>query len=294
MKMDRGTSLLADRGIIRVAGPEATDFLHRLATNSILGLRPGEGRYAAILTAQGKLLFDFFVVPLPEGPQDGYVLDCVRTQVPELLKKLTFHRLRAKIGIEDLSDNLGVAAIWGDAEPRQFDGVAFADPRVPALGFRLIAPAARLAEFATEPQDVYEARRIALGVPKGGIDFAYGDAFVHDADMDWLNGVDFHKGCYPGQEVVARVHFRNSARKRILKVRFDGPVPLPGSDVMMGEISIGQIGSTAGSEGLAMLRLDRLEDAKSGGIRLTAGEACLDVAAPQEFGENATGVEKRL
>jgi tRNA-modifying protein YgfZ len=276
--MDRGASLLADRGIIKIAGGEAALFMHRLSTNSMLAIRPGEGRYAAILTPQGKLLFDFFVVPLPEGPEAGYLLDCVRSQVPELLKKLNLHKLRTKIDIEDLTGKLAVAALWGDAEPRQFDGVAFADPRLPALGFRLIAAPEKLA-FATDPQERYEARRVALGIPKGGIDFAYGDAFVHDADLDWLNGVDFQKGCYPGQEVVARVHFRNSARKRILKVRFDGPPPLPGSEVMMGEISIGHVGSTAGSEGLAMLRLDRLEDAKSSGIRLVAGQTGVDVTS---------------
>ncbi|MGH6818761.1 MAG: YgfZ/GcvT domain-containing protein [Methylovirgula sp.] len=278
--MDQGASLLADRGVIKVAGGEATAFLHRLATNSVLGMRQGEGRYAAILTPQGKLLFDFFVVPLPEGPEAGYLLDCVKDQVAEFLKKLNFQKLRTKVAIEDESDRLAVAALWGDAEPREFDGVGFADPRMPALGFRIIAAPASLAKFATAPQDAYEARRIALGVPKGGIDFAYGDAFVHDADLDWLNGVDFQKGCYPGQEVVARVHFRNSPRKRILKVRFEGPVPLPGSEVMMGEISIGQVGSTAGSEGLAMLRLDRLEDARSAGIRLKAGDASLNVTPP--------------
>jgi tRNA-modifying protein YgfZ len=278
--MERGASLLADRGVMKVAGPEAMAFLHRLTTNSMLGIRQSEGRYAGILTPQGKLLFDFFVVPLPEGPEAGYFIDCVKEQIPNLLKKLSLHKLRAKVGIEDVSASLGVAAIWGDAEPRQFDGVAFADPRMPALGFRLIAEPAKLAEFAQEPQEVYEARRIALGVPKGGIDFAYGDTFVHDADLDWLNGVDFQKGCYPGQEVVARVQFRNSARKRILKVRFDGPPPLPGSQIMMGDISIGQVGSTAGSEGLAMLRLDRLEDAKSAGIRLKAGDAAIDVTSP--------------
>jgi tRNA-modifying protein YgfZ len=278
--MDCGLSLLADRGVIKIAGIEATAFLHRLSTNNMLGIRPGEGRYAAILTPQGKLLFDFFVVPLPEGAEAGYLLDCGKDQVADLLNKLNLHKLRAKIAIEDQSDGLGVVALWGDAVLRHFDRIAFADPRLPALGFRIIAAPASLAKLATVPQDIYEARRIALGVPKGGVDFAYGDAFVHDADLDWLNGVDFQKGCYPGQEVVARVHYRNSPRKRILKVHFDGPPPLPGSEVMMGEISIGQVGSTAGSEGLAMLRLDRLQDAKSAGIRLMAGDASLDVAPP--------------
>lgn len=292
--MDKGASLLVDRGVIKIEGREATAFLHRLATNSMLGIRPGEGRYAAILTPQGKLLFDFFVVPLPEGPEAGYLLDCVADQVPGLQKKLAFHRLRAKIEIEDLSDKLGVAALWGDTEPRAFDGVGFADPRMPGLGFRAIAAPADLAKFATSPQEAYEAHRIVLGVPKGGIDFIYGDAFVHDAGLDWLNGVDFHKGCYPGQEVVARVHFRNSARKRILKVHFEGMPPKPGSDVMMGDISIGQVGSTAGSEGLAMLRLDRLEDARSAGISLKAGDASLEVTLPPEPVETVATTEKPL
>lgn len=276
--MDKGACLLADRGVIRVTGGVATDFLHRLVTNALLDIRPGEGRYAALLTPQGKLLFDFFAVPLPEGPEAGYLIDCVRDHVPDLIKKLTLHRLRAKIGIEDASAQFGVAALWGEPVPLNFTGVVFSDPRNAALGFRLIGAPDELTRIATVPQDLYEARRVALGVPKGGIDFAYGDAFVHDADLDWLNGVDFKKGCYPGQEVVARVQFRNSARKRILKVHFDGPPPAPGSAVMMGDIAIGHIGSIAGSQGLAMLRLDRLEDAKAAGTRLKAGDAGVDVA----------------
>jgi tRNA-modifying protein YgfZ len=279
--MDKGASLLSDRGVIKIARGEATSFLHRLVTNSLLDLRQGEGRYAALLTPQGKLMFDFFVTRLPEGPEAGLLLDCVKDQVPDLMRKLNFQKLRAKIIIEDVSDTLAVAALWGQAVPSAFEGVAFADPRLPSLGFRLIAAPDMVTRFATAAADAYEAHRIAQGAPKGGIDFTYGDAFVHDADLDWLNGVDFNKGCYPGQEVVARVHFRNSVRKRILKVHFDGPTPATGSAVMMGEISIGQIGSVAGSEGLAMLRLDRLEDAKTAGTRLMAGVAGIDVTPPQ-------------
>ncbi len=275
--MDRGASLLADRGIIKISGAEALGFLHRLVTNSLLDLKPGAARYAALLSGQGKLLFDFFVVPLPEGPEAGCLLDCPRSQIPDLVKKLNLHKLRVPITIEDVSASLAVAAVWGEPPPAGFSGVAFADPRAEDLGLRLIAPPESLA-FATAPPDGDEAHRTALGVPKGGVDFPYGDAFVHDADLDWLNGVDFQKGCYPGQEVVARVHFRKSARKRILKVRFDGPPPAPGSAVTMGEINIGHIGSVAGARGLAMLRLDRVEDAKAAGTPLMAGTAALDVA----------------
>ncbi len=271
--MDKGASLLVDRGIINIQGAEALGFLHRLVTNSLLDLKPGEARYAALLSGQGKLLFDFFVIPVP----DGCLLDCARAQIPDLIRKLNLHKLRAPVTIEDVSTNLAVAALWNEPLPADFSGLAFADPRTADMGLRLIAPAEALA-FATTPQEAYEAHRTALGVPKGGIDFPYGDAFVHDADLDWLHGVDFKKGCYPGQEVVARVHFRKSARKRIVKVHFDGPPPASGSEVMMGDINIGHIGSVAGAQGLAMLRLDRVEDARAAGTRLTAGGAAIDVA----------------
>jgi folate-binding protein YgfZ len=275
--MDKGASLLADRGIVKISGAEALGFLHRLVTNSLDDLKPGAARYAALLSGQGKLLYDFFVVALAEGPEAGCLLDCPRGQIPDLVKKLNLHKLRVPVTIEDLSASLAVAAVWGEPVPADFSGLVFTDPRAEGLGLRLIAPRDSLA-FATTPQEAYEAHRTALGVPKGGVDFPYGDAFVHDADLDWLNGVDFAKGCYPGQEVVARVHFRKSARKRILKVRFDGPPPAPGSDVMMGDINIGHIGSVAGAEGLAMLRLDRVEDARLAGTPLIAGAAALDVA----------------
>ncbi len=271
--MDKGASLLADRGIVRISGAEALSFLHKLVTNSLLDLKPGEARYAALLSGQGKLLFDFFVVPVP----DSCLLDCPRAQIPDLIRKLTLHKLRTPVTIEDVSASLAVAAFWGEPVPANFSGLAFADPRTADMGLRLIAPPEALA-FTTTPQDAYEAHRTALGVPKGGVDFPYGDAFVHDADLDWLHGVDFNKGCYPGQEVVARVHFRKSARKQIVKVHFDGPTPASGSEVMMGDINIGHIGSVAGAQGLAMLRLDRVEDARAAGTRLTAGSTALDVA----------------
>jgi tRNA-modifying protein YgfZ len=279
--MEKGASFLADRGVIRVSGAEALGFLHKLVTNSLLDLKPGETRYAALLSGQGKLLFDFFVVPLADG-SEGCLLDCPRGQIPDLVRKLTLHKLRTPVTIEDMSASLAAAAVWGEPAPASFTGLVFADPRAADLGLRLIAPAADLA-FATTPQDAYEAHRTDLGVPKGGVDFAYGDTFVHDADLDWLHGVDFNKGCYPGQEVVARVHFRKSARKRIVKVHFDGPPPPSGSDVMMGDINIGHIGSVAGAQGLAMLRLDRVEDARTAGTKLMAGAAALDVspAPPQ-------------
>ncbi len=291
--MDKGASLLTDRGVIKVAG-EAEAFLHKVVTNSMLDFAPGEARYGALLSPQGKLLFDFFIVPLPEGASAGYYFDCAQEQTADLVKRINFHKMRAKITLEDVSSTLGVAAFWGQDVPAVTDGTVYKDGRADGMGFRVIAPHASLAKIATPNVDAYEVHRIAEGVPKGGVDFPYGDSFVHDANLDALHGVDFKKGCYVGQEVVSRVHFRKSARKRIVKVRFNGPVPATGSAILFGDIAIGEVGSTSGSEGLASLRIDRLDDAKAAGLPLKAGEATLDVTVPQDFLEGAAGIEKRL
>jgi folate-binding protein YgfZ len=126
------------------------------------------------------------------------------------------------------------------------------------------------------------------------VDFVYGDTFVHDVNLDQLHGVDFKKGCYVGQEVVARVHFRKSARKRIVKVHFDGAAPVSGTPIMAGESAIGQVGSISGSEGLASLRIDKLEEAQAAGIPLKAGEATAAFTVPEVLIDTASGVEKRL
>jgi tRNA-modifying protein YgfZ len=291
--MDKGASLLTDRGVIKVTG-EAEAFLHKLITNSMLDIAPGDSRYSGLLSPQGKLLFDFFVVPLPEGAAAGYYFDCVKAQSADLAKRINFHKMRAKITVEDVSETLGVAAFWGQEAPQGVEGTLFKDSRSASMGQRLIAPHAVLAQLAPVEEQAYEDHRIAQGVPKGGLDFPYGDTFVHDANLDALNGVDFKKGCYVGQEVVARVHFRKSARKRIVKVHFNGPAPAPGSEILFGEVAIGEVGSISGSDGLATLRLDRLDDAKAAGVPLKAGEATIDVNVPAEFIETAAGVEKRL
>ncbi len=201
-------------------------------------------------------MFDFFVVPLPEGPEAGFYFDCVKEQSADLAKRVNFHKMRAKVTIEDLSGSLGVAAFWGAEPPAIADATVSRDCRVDGMGWRVIAPIATLEKAVPTDMAAYQALCIANAVPKGGVDFEYGDTFVHDVNLDQLHGVDFKKGCYVGQEVVARVHFRKSARKRIVKIHFDGPAPAPGTPVMAGETNIGLVGSIAGSEGLAQLRLD--------------------------------------
>ncbi|MGO9675180.1 MAG: YgfZ/GcvT domain-containing protein [Methylocella sp.] len=273
---------LAERGVVKMAGAETQGFLHRLITNSVKDIEPGESRFSALLSPQGKLLFDFFVVPLPDG-EPGFLIDCVREQSAALVQRLNFHKMRAKITIEDQSEALGVAAILDDDAPVDIEGIVYRDLRAPGMGRRIIAAREALAKISNAGDDLladYEARRIAAGVPKGGVDFVYGDAFVQDSNLDWLNGVDFKKGCYVGQEVVARVHFRKSAKKRILKFHFEGEPPVPGAEIAAGGPPLGQVGSIYGSEGLAMMRIDRLEEAQAAGAIVKAGETPIAVAPP--------------
>ncbi len=278
--MENNLCLLADRGVIKLAGADTTAFLHRLITNSVLDIGPDESRFSALLSPQGKLMFDFFVVPLPEGPEAGYFFDCVRDQGAALTQRLNLHKMRAKIAIEDLSETLGVAAILEGEVPASLEGVVYRDMRAENMGRRVIAARDSLQRLANADEADYEARRIAAGVPRGGVDFVYGDTFVHDANLDWLNGVDFKKGCYVGQEVVARVQFRKSAKKRIVKFSFEGEAPERGAAIEAGGAPLGQVGSVSDREGLAMVRLDRLDDARASGAIVKAGATPIAVQAP--------------
>jgi tRNA-modifying protein YgfZ len=278
--MDSGICLLTDRGVIEMAGPDAAGLIQRLITNSVLNIPKGEARYAALLTPQGKLMFDFFVVPLPPGPEAGYFIDCLKEHIGDLVKRLDAYKMRAKVTFEDKSEGFGVAAAFGGEAPASVEGVVYRDTRAPDMGLRIIAPRDVLARLQNVSEAAYEVHRIKQGVPKGGIDFAYGDTFVHDANLDLLNGVDFKKGCYVGQEVVSRVQYRQSARKRVVKIHFEGEAPAQGTQITAGEAAIGQVGSTADREGLAMVRLDRLEEARASGVSLRAGNVGIDIPGP--------------
>jgi len=262
--MSAKSAFLSDRGVLRVGGPDATAFLQGLLTNDIETLLPGAARYAGLLTPQGKLLFDFLVLREAEA----FLLDCPLDQAAALTKRLGFYRLRAKVTIEDASADLSVAAVWDGAPDAAWAARAFADPRDARLGFRLIGPRAQVAALGNAD---YEAHRIGLGVPKGGVDFAYGDIFPHDANMDLLHGLDFDKGCYVGQEVVSRMRHRGTLRKRIVRLRVLGAAPAPGTPVLDGELAVGTLGSSSDGFALAQMRVDRLDEARAAGRPLSAG-----------------------
>jgi len=278
-------ALLPDRGVVKVAGDDARGFLNGLVTNDMGKVAPGKPRFAALLTPQGKIIIDFIVAEAPINDGGGFFLDCPRALASTLVEKLNFYKLRAKVICEDLSNVLGVMAIWDGTAESDY-GLSYPDPRLPALGSRIMLPPHLAEEAAADlggmpvSADAYEAHRIALGVPRGGLDFIYGDTFSHEADMDQLNGVDFGKGCYIGQEVVSRVEHRASARSRVVPIVYDEFAPSSGLPVMAGDRQIGTLGSTAKGHGLALMRLDRIGDALAAGATIEAGGIAIRAVKP--------------
>ncbi|GJE40698.1 CAF17-like 4Fe-4S cluster assembly/insertion protein YgfZ [Methylobacterium persicinum] len=265
-------ALLPDRALVTVTGPDATSLLQGVLTCNVETLGADEARLGALLTPQGKILFDFLVSRLP----DGFRLDVAADKAADLAKRLTLYKLRAKAEIA-ADPTVAVAAAW-DGATTAAATARVVDSRHPDLGARLYAAEGAFSADASEGD--YHTHRIALAIPEGGRDFAYGDAFPHEALMDQLGGVDFRKGCYVGQEVVSRMQHRGTARTRLLAAAFPEGAPSPGSEVQAGQKVLGVTGSTAGQTGLAMLRLDRLGDALAAGEILRAGGKPLAVGRP--------------
>src|SRR5512140_1487210 len=281
-------AFLPDRGVVKVSGADARDFLNGLVTTDVTLLRPGLGRFGALLTPQGKIVTDFLITEAPAGHGGGFLIDCPRALAQGLADKPGFYKLRAKVAVENLSDSFGVLAAW-DGEPAVTPDLAFADPRSAALGWRILVPAELTQKVADligadlVDSDAYEAHRIRAGVPRGGLDFMYGDAFPHETNMDRLHGVDFDKGCYVGQEVVSRMQHRGTARTRTVRVVLDDFSPEPGTAVLAGGKAVGTMGSTAGQNGLALIRVDRVADAVAAGLPLTSGGLAVRLADPDDL-----------
>ena len=262
------------RGILAVTGPDAGRFLDNLLTNDVGKLAPGRAAYAALLTPQGKIIVDM----LASRIVGGFRLDLPKPHVADVARRLSLYKLRSKVEIADLTDETHVLVLWGDGLlPPNVELVI--DPRLPGLGARAyLAPGASVPEGVAEVGLAsFRAHRIMLGVPLGGLDFVYGEAFPHEACLDQLNGIDFKKGCYVGQEVVSRMEHRGTARTRVTPVVIDGLPPEIGAAVMAGERTIGRMGSSVDGRGLALIRLDRAAEAREAGQPLIAGAAMLTV-----------------
>ncbi len=273
--MDRAAFLLPQRGVVEVKGPDALSFLQGLVTTDVAQATAGHAVYAALLTPQGKIIADFIIA----ATNGGYWLDCSAAASADLAARLKKYRLRAKVEVADRSAELAIAALSADA---QIPGaVVFSDPRLAALGWRIIGPCTDLEAglrsdgFAMQPSDDYDLRRLELGVPDAG-DIEPESAFPLDCNFEELHGVDFKKGCYVGQELTARMKHRATARKRILPVNADVELPAAGTAITLHGAPIGELRSSLDRHGLALIRLDRL----NGATEAEADGAIIRIGSP--------------
>ena len=270
-------AILPDRAVVQAIGADVTTLLNDLLTVELAKLGPGRARHAALLTPQGKIAFEAFVIK----DKEGFLFDIAADRADAFVKRLDLYKLRADARFAIVPD-FEVAVAWGEetASPDNPPGLAFRDPRLPALGWRIVASAHELTTWLEVSADEgtvegYAAHRIDLGVPEGGPDYGEDD-FPHDALFDQLNGVDFDKGCFVGQEVVSRMKHRGTARRRLVPVDVEGDAQA-GDDVTVAGRSVGTLRSLRDGQGLAMLRIDRLPE---DGTALEAGAAKLTVRKP--------------
>ncbi len=280
---DTGVARLPDRGLIQVTGPEAAKFLQDLVTNDIAHAPQGTAIFAGLLTPQGKILFDFLIY---RENEDSFLIDCSGKQTGDLVMRLSLYKLRAKIAIADRSAEFCVGTAWGDYVRASVSGLyaVFADPRYGPLGDRLFLRRDDTGPDLLKPfpadEAAYHSHRISLAVPQGGLDYTYGETFPHDACYDELHGVDFRKGCYVGQEIVSRMHHKGIAKTRIAVVEAASEIREPNAVILAGDKPVGRLGSADGTHGIAMVRLDRIEEAARQGLGLTIGNIDVTVRQP--------------
>lgn len=240
---------LPSRALIAVRGPDWRSFLQGLITQDVETLKPGEARFGALLTPQGRLLYDLFVV----GREDGCWLDVLAEHREAILQRLSMYRLRAKV--ELAKDETAVSCLFGDGDAPQV-GNWVRDPRLPALGWR---------GYGAEPpqgaviadEDAREDQKLALGVP-GPADWGSDKTYPIEANFDLLNGIDFKKGCFVGQETTSRMKRRGTVKSRMLPIRFEGPPPELGAEILAGTLRAGEVLSGREGGAMALVRLDRI------------------------------------
>lgn len=232
------------RALIRVGGPDVRPFLHNLLTQDVESLAVSEIRFGALLSPPGRLLFDLFIW----GEGEDVILDVAADRRADLMKRLALYRLRARVEI--VEDDRPVLASWPDVA----EGFT-ADPRLPALGGRRLGDGPP----PTATEDDYRSHRLNVGAPDPDADGDRDKRYPIEADFDLLNGIDFQKGCFIGQETTSRMKRRGAIRNRMLPIVFDGPPPVPGTEVLNGELRAGEVLTGLDGAAMALLRLDRID-----------------------------------
>ena len=292
--MQRVYTRLPARGVIEISGEDRVPFLQGLVSNDVTKATAARAIYAALLTAQGRYLFDFFIIAW----RDALYLDAEALRLAELQRRLSTYKLRSKVNLHDASARFAVAAAWGDDTPQALDlamesgaakefagGVAYLDPRLAALGARLLLPRENIAAladagFAASDADAYDRHRLALGVPDGARDLIPDKALLMESGFDELNGIDWQKGCYMGQELTARMKYRALVKKRLLPVTIEGGDVAPGTAIVQDGGEAGEMLSAREGRGLALLRLEAVEAAQKSGAELKAGAALIKPEKP--------------
>ncbi len=287
--------LLENRGLLEVSGDDRIDFLQGLVSNDVTHAGPDRALYSAMLTPQGKFLHDFFIMDFG----GRLLVDCEADRLDDLKRKLSLYKLRSKVKLADVTADFAVAALTGDeiadalglkdeagAAGPFLGGVACIDPRLAAMGGRCIIPrdgaaeALQQAGFSTGTADDYEALRLTLGLPDGSRDMVVDKAILLENGFKELNGVDWNKGCYMGQELTARTHYRGLVKKRLMPVRVEGPLPEPGTPLLLDGREAGEMRSGRGERGLALIRLEQFEAVSANGQGLRAGETLVHPVKP--------------
>ena len=289
---------LDDRGLISVTGGETRSFLQGLISNDIDKVGPTRAIYTSLLTPQGKFLHDFFIAQLATDEEpDSLIIECEAARQADLERRLTFYKLRADVSFTDLTERYGVTALIGEAAfaavglggetgtSASFEGgVVFADSRLAAMGARAILPrgtgeaALNAAGFACRERSAYEHLRLEHGLPDGSRDIIVEKFFPLECGLEELNGIDYDKGCYVGQELTARTHHRGTIKKRLMRVDVEGPLPEPGTPILLDGKKAGEIRTGRDGRAIAMIRLEVMEAAAGGA--LSAGEAQITLVKP--------------
>ena len=276
-------SLIQHRSVIAVGGDDRVEFLQGLISNDTTKVAPGRAVWAALLTPQGRFLNDMFVA---DGGDDTLLLETERERAPALAKKLTLYKLRSKVTVEDRSAAMEVAAVFGAGAEKalqvagaQGRAISFVDPRLTELGVRVLAPVGTAAALLSArgitaaPPDDYDALRLSLGVPDGSRDLPVEKALLLESGFDELNGVDWKKGCYMGQELTARTKYRALVRKRLFPVSVEGTLPASGTSVYLDGKEVGELRSGSGRRALALLQAEAARGPGpliAGGVQLIA------------------------
>jgi folate-binding protein YgfZ len=290
------TIQLSNRSLILIEGPDAEHFLQNILTTDLEALSPGDLKPGALLSPQGKILFDFLIA---RSGVSGFILDCRTDLADDFVKRLTLYKLRAKAQISK-QDQADVFVRWEiDSAPSDVVSTIGGDAWLRDSRFPQALRVARsYANGISSDTDLEEwtQLRIAYGVAESGSDFEAGDAFPHDVLLDQTGGVGFRKGCYIGQEVVSRMQHRGTARRRVMVATSDSDLPASGTEVRANDRPIGVLGSVAGRSGIAIMRIDRVRDALDAGHSITANDRILSLAIPPavtyELPQSTAGTEE--